>query len=103
MLNKPFGYYFWCSNGDGTESPEFCRGEIPSWKQGVKNIIPLYAKSTSDQHILENTHKLLLWASDHFGALASTEETPEEIDAYDITAVLYKTSAAALEEIMGTE
>jgi hypothetical protein len=41
---KPFGYFFWRSNGDGTESSEMCKGEIPSWKMNVHSIIPLYVK-----------------------------------------------------------
>lgn len=42
MKIKLFGYHFWKNNGDGTESPDFCEGEIPKWKTGVRNVVPLY-------------------------------------------------------------
>jgi hypothetical protein len=38
---KLFGHYFWKSNGDGTESPDFCEGEIPK-RIGATRIVPLY-------------------------------------------------------------
>jgi Lar family restriction alleviation protein len=43
---KAFGHHFWKSNGDGTESPDFCEGDIPSWKRGVRNVTPLYTTPT---------------------------------------------------------
>lgn len=42
---RPFGHYFWRSNGDGTDSPEFCEGDIPRHKEGVRNVVQLYASS----------------------------------------------------------
>jgi hypothetical protein len=39
---KPFGYYFWKSNGDGTESPDFCKGEIPRYVRVVRGVTPLH-------------------------------------------------------------
>jgi hypothetical protein len=41
---KPFGYFYWKSNGDGTESPDFCEGEVPSYVRVVRGLTPLYTQ-----------------------------------------------------------
>src|SRR5215217_851769 len=44
----PFGFYFWRSNGDGTSSPDFAKGAIPSWHRDVRDVTPLYTLATID-------------------------------------------------------
>jgi hypothetical protein len=44
---KPFGYFYWKSNGDGTESPDFCEGEVPLYVRVVRGLTPLYTHPVS--------------------------------------------------------
>jgi hypothetical protein len=39
---KPFGHFYWKSNGDGTDSPDFCQGEVPSHVRVARGLTPLY-------------------------------------------------------------
>ncbi|MGM4891220.1 hypothetical protein [Tardiphaga sp. 839_C3_N1_4] len=44
-MRKPFGHFYWKSNGDGTESPDFCEGDVPPYVRVVRGLTPLYTSS----------------------------------------------------------